>query len=161
ELRMSGQAHQQNLVERALGSPTYQTMDRWMDEHQEEFLRVIVYVCEVPAPPFQEDERARFVAGAFRRLGYDDVSIDGEGNVVAIYPYVAAAGDGSEEILVISAHLDTVFPEGTDVRVRREGDQLHAPGVGDNSSAVAALIFLAQGMLQAGFKPRVPIVFLA
>lgn len=162
---MNGLDPAAQAVERAFQSPTYRAMERWIDEHQSEYIQQLIAVTEVPAPPFKEEARARFVADAFRQAGLSDVSIDEEGNVVAIYP----AGDsqagtgvpGAGDVLVISAHLDTVFPEGTDTRVRREGDRLYAPGVGDNSAHVAALLFIARGLLQAGFRPRRDIVFLA
>jgi len=83
---------------------------------------------------------------------------------VAVYPAASSAHCRpalSDELLVISAHLDTVFPDETGIRVRREGDRLYAPGIGDNSSGVAALIFLAQGLWEAGWRPRCDVVFLA
>lgn len=152
-------------VDRALASPVYRAMERWIDEHQSDYIQQLIAVTEVPAPPFKEEARARFVADAFRRIGLTDVSIDEEGNVVAVYPAGEGQGgtsaQGADEVLVISAHLDTVFPEGTDTRVRWEGDRLYAPGVGDNSTHVAALLFIARGLLEAGFRPRRDIVFLA
>lgn len=62
--------------------------------------------------------------------------------------------------VVISAHLDTVFPPGTDLTVRRLGSRLYGPGIGDNSTSVACLLFLAEGLARARFRPRVPVVWL-
>ncbi|MBT9258905.1 MAG: M20/M25/M40 family metallo-hydrolase [Clostridiales bacterium] len=101
-----------------------------------DLLKETVQVTEVPAPPFQEEARSRHVARRFRELGYP-VEVDDLFNVVAeIHP---AEGP----TLLVAAHLDTVFPPGTDVRVRVEGTRAYAPGIRDNSAAVAILLQVA------------------
>ncbi|MEA2292167.1 MAG: tripeptide aminopeptidase, partial [Solirubrobacteraceae bacterium] len=89
-------------------------------------------ICEIPAPTGEEGRRAAWVAERLRETGLD-VRVDAEGSVVA------GAGD-----VVVAAHLDTVFAGLEAIAVRREGDVLHAPGIGDNSLGVAALLFLAR-----------------
>src|SRR5262245_5509880 len=101
----------------------------------------LIRICEIPAPPFREQDRAAYVERRFTELGLSGVRVDQEGNVIAGRP-----GLDSEPRVIVSAHLDTVFPEGTDVRVRRDGSRLHAPGISDNACGVLSLIALAQAL---------------
>ncbi len=89
-------------------------------------------ITETPAPPFGEAARADLIAGLWSRAGVP-VERDAVGNVVATLP----GGRGPR--VLVAAHLDTVFGAGTDVRVRRDGDRLRAPGIGDNSASLAVL----------------------
>ncbi|HEX6988341.1 MAG TPA: M20/M25/M40 family metallo-hydrolase, partial [Bacillota bacterium] len=96
----------------------------------------------------------------FREAGFSQTAIDEAGNVVVPYP----AGPDSTPArgaLVVSAHLDTVFPEGTDVTVRRRQGRLLAPGIGDNSASVGTLLFLAEGLRRLGWQPPHDLIFLA
>jgi tripeptide aminopeptidase len=102
-----------------------------------------IRIQQIPAPTFQEIERSRYVERQMRGLGLLDVEIDQVGNV-----YGRRAGKANGPALLIAAHLDTVFPAGTDLTVRREGQRIYGPGLGDNSLGVAALIHLAQAMRQ-------------
>ncbi len=86
-----------------------------------------VRLCEVEAPPFKEAKRAEIYARLFREAGLQNVRIDKEGNVLGDRP-----GLQPRPRLVFTAHHDTVFPEGTDVRVKREGTMLRGPGIGDD-----------------------------
>jgi acetylornithine deacetylase/succinyl-diaminopimelate desuccinylase-like protein len=89
-----------------------------------------------------------------REAGLSDVSIDHEGNVLAL-----RKGTRPGPAVVVSAHLDTVFPEGTPIKVRREGDRLHAPGVGDDSTGLATLLSMARAMNTAGVRTGRDILF--
>lgn len=106
-----------------------------------------IRLCEIPAPPFKEAARARAYADAFRAAGLTNVRIDRVGNVLAERP-----GRLPRPHIVISAHLDTVFPEGTDVRVRRDGARLHGPGIGDNCRGLAVLLAVARALDKAGVE---------
>jgi tripeptide aminopeptidase len=99
-------------------------------------------ICEIPAPTGSEGRRAGWVADRLREAGLD-VHVDPEGSVVAR----PAGGDAR---LVVAAHLDTVFAGVDAIAVRRDGDVLHAPGIGDNSLGVAALVHLARAGLGDG-----------
>src|SRR5918994_465839 len=90
----------------------------------------------------------------FKAHCLSDVEIDEEGNAIGV-----RKGTGGGPLVVVSAHLDTVFPEGTDVTVRREGSRLNAPGVGDDSSGLATLLSLVRAMDEAGIKTKSDIVF--
>ena len=98
-------------------------------------------ITEIPAPPYKESVRAAYYLKRFSELGFKDASIDAEGNVIGL-----RKGSGGGPKLVVSAHLDTVFPEGTDVTVKEKDGVILAPGIGDDSRGLAALLSLIQAM---------------
>lgn len=104
-------------------------------------LETAIAVQQVPAPTFDEAERSAFVLERLRALGLSDVESDALGNVYARRP-----GRTARPALLIAAHLDTVFPRETDLRLRYDGDRVYGPGLGDNSTGVAGLLHLAQLM---------------
>ena len=91
-----------------------------------------VRFCEVPAPPFKESVRGDLLKRSFQELGLENVRIDRVGNVLADRPGAAA-----RPRLVLAAHLDTVFPEGTPVKVTRDRSMLRGPGISDNCRGLA------------------------
>jgi tripeptide aminopeptidase len=113
-----------------------------------------VRICEVEAPPFQESRRAQLYAEMFRESGLKNVRIDAEGNVIGERP-----GAKPRPNLVMSAHLDTVFPRGTNVKVRREGHLLHGPGIGDDCRGLADLLAVARALNRAGVSTPGTITF--
>jgi len=104
-----------------------------------------IRICEVSAPPFQEAKRAQLYAEMFREVGLRNVRIDAEGNVLGERP-----GASARPHLVMSAHLDTVFPPGTNVRVRRQGYILRGPGIGDDCRGLATLIAVVRALNAGG-----------
>ncbi|HEY2980751.1 MAG TPA: M20/M25/M40 family metallo-hydrolase [Anaerolineales bacterium] len=116
-----------------------------MVEFTDRLLELAVQIQQIPAPTFDEAARAAFVQGRFVAEGLADVSQDALGNV-----YARLAGAGSAPPLVVCAHLDTVFPAGTSLETRREGDKVFGPGLGDNSLGVAALFGLVWRLREAG-----------
>ncbi|MET0207761.1 MAG: M20/M25/M40 family metallo-hydrolase [Burkholderiaceae bacterium] len=92
-------------------------------------------LTEIEAPPFKEQKRAEAFLARVKALGLPDARIDGEGNVVAL-----RKGSGSGPTLLVSAHLDTVFPAGTDVKVRQEGNRYSAPGISDDTRGLSVLL---------------------
>lgn len=119
--------------------------------------RVIEYqiaLTEIPAPPFQERARGAAYAELFRARGLRRVRTDAEGNVLGLRP-----GRRDKPLLVFSAHLDTVFPEGTDVRVKRDGNVLAAPGIGDDGRGLAVLLGVLDALNHARVETEGPIVF--
>src|SRR4051812_19272291 len=89
--------------------------ERWVEE--------VIKITEIPAPPFKEATRAKAYADMLKAHGLSDVEIDPEGNAMGL-----RKGTGGGGLVIVSAHLDTVFPEGTNVKVKREGTKLAAPG---------------------------------
>ena len=112
--------------------------------------------CEVPAPPFAETARGEVLQKAFSELGLRNVRVDRVGNVLAERPGAAARPH-----VVIAAHLDTVFPAGTNVAVRRDGPVLRGPGVGDNCRGLAVLTAIARAMRDARVETPGTITFVA
>jgi tripeptide aminopeptidase len=113
-----------------------------------------VRICEVEAPPFKEGKRAELYARLFREVGLQNVRIDTEGNVLGDRP-----GLQPRPRLVFSAHLDTVFPEGTSVTVKREGTILRAPGIGDDSRGLAVILAIVRAMNKANVQTPGTITF--
>jgi acetylornithine deacetylase/succinyl-diaminopimelate desuccinylase-like protein len=120
----------------------------WINEQQ-------ARLTEIPAPPFQEGPRAAAVKTLLADAGLN-TQIDSTGSVIGELP-----GLNEKEIVMLSAHLDTVFPAGTDVRVRREGSRLLAPGISDNGTGLAALVAIARAMHEAQIKPQRTVMFVA
>jgi acetylornithine deacetylase/succinyl-diaminopimelate desuccinylase-like protein len=111
---------------------------------------------EIPAPPFGEETRGRRMAELLVEAGLVNVHQDAVGNVIALRP-----GAEDREPLVLSAHLDTVFPAGTDVTVRVDGDVLRAPGISDDARGLAALVAVVRALSGANITTRRPILFAA
>jgi acetylornithine deacetylase/succinyl-diaminopimelate desuccinylase-like protein len=114
-----------------------------------------IRLTEIPAPPFQEAQRAAALKSLLASAGLE-VQIDSTGNVIG-----ELRGATEKEIVVLSAHLDTVFPPSTDVKVRHEGNRLLAPGISDNGTGLAALVAIARACHEAHIKPRRTILFVA
>ena len=113
-----------------------------------------IEICEVEAPPFKEQKRAELYARKFRALGLQNVRIDAEGNVLGERP-----GTAPRPHLVFSAHLDTVFPEGTDVTVKRDGPRLAAPGIGDDCRGLTVVLAVIRALNTAKVQTPGPITF--
>jgi tripeptide aminopeptidase len=103
-------------------------------------------ITEIPAPPFKEKVRAEYYLKRMQELGFKDASIDAEGNVIAL----RKGTGGGRPKLVVSAHLDTVFPEEVDVTVKEKDGVINAPGIGDDSRGLAALLSLVKAMNENG-----------
>ncbi|HET9529456.1 MAG TPA: M20/M25/M40 family metallo-hydrolase [Blastocatellia bacterium] len=128
----------------------------FIDARQDYIDEELIRLCEIPAPPFKEAARAAYIKRRFEELGLARVREDEEGNIIAERP-----GLSTEPGVIVSAHLDTVFPEGTDVRVRRKGRRLYAPGISDNTCGVVSLPVLAEAMGAAGIKTTGTVYFVA
>jgi acetylornithine deacetylase/succinyl-diaminopimelate desuccinylase-like protein len=115
-----------------------------------------VRFCEVPAPPFKEGARAELLRRAFEQAGLQNVRLDGVGNVIA-----DRGGQSPRPRVVIAAHLDTVFPEGTSVKVTRQGSVLKGPGIGDNCRGLAVLVAIARTLNQAAVRTPGTVTFVA
>jgi len=112
-------------------------------------------LTEIPAPSFQEQKRAAAMKALLAEQGLT-VQSDKIGNVIG-----ELRGASDKEIVMLTAHLDTVFPEGTDVRVKQEGERLVAPGISDNGTGLAALVGIARAMHIAKVRPQRTILFAA
>lgn len=113
-------------------------------------------IQQIAAPTFHEKERALYVANRFRELLLDDISIDDLNNVYGRMP-----GKGSDVALLVFAHTDTVFSADTDLSIRRSGDLIYGPGIGDNSVGVAGMLGAIKSIQESGRAPECDIWFVA
>jgi len=114
----------------------------------------LIELTEIPAPPFMEEQRAARFAELLREAGLTDVRIDEEGNAVGRRP-----GKGGKRIVAYTGHLDTVFPEGTDVTVRFDDDRMYAPGIGDNTRGLVVVLGVLRAMQHADIETDADILF--
>jgi acetylornithine deacetylase/succinyl-diaminopimelate desuccinylase-like protein len=112
--------------------------------------------CEIPAPSFKEEARGRELQRVFQQIGLANVRVDNVGNVLGDYP-----GASSKPHLLLAAHLDTVFPDGTDVHVKRDGAILRGPGIGDDCRGLAVVVAIVRAMKAANVQTRGTITFVA
>lgn len=116
----------------------------------------LIRITETPAPPFKEAVRGKLYADLLRAQGLQDVTVDAEGNVTGVRRGTGPIGG---KMLVVSAHLDTVFPEGTPIKVRREGNRLYAPGIGDDSLGLASILAWVRALDAGKVRTRDDILF--
>src|SRR6266550_285926 len=130
-------------IESLLDTPAVQGAFSYFDSHAEVITEEQIQINSIPAPPFGETERAEYLRRKFFALGLTEARLDEVGNCVAV-----RVGFSGAPLLVVSAHLDTVFPADADVIPRRVGAKLFAPGIADDACGLAALIAVA-GALQS------------
>lgn len=115
----------------------------------------VVTLTEIPAPPFKEDARGTAFLEMLRAEGLSDLTTDAVGNV-----YGRRKGTGGGPLIVVTVHLDTVFPEGTNTKVRREGNMLYAPGIGDATCGLPVLTAFIRAMKAANYTTKSDIIFM-
>jgi acetylornithine deacetylase/succinyl-diaminopimelate desuccinylase-like protein len=119
-----------------------------------------IALTEIPAPPFKEAAKTKAFLDLFVKLGLEDAGIDAEGNVTGL-----RRGQGSDNaggpLVAMAAHLDTVFPEGTDVHVQRDGTILRAPGVGDDTRGLAVMLGIVRALDAAHVETDSDVLFVA
>ncbi len=152
-------AHQPSPETRAsqvLESQAFAAAAAFLDRTHDRLVDETIRLTEIPAPPFKEAVRAKALADLMRQTGLVDVQTDPEGNVMGL-----RKGVGGGPLVALAAHLDTVFPEGTDVHVKRAGTRLAAPGVGDNSRGLAVLLAIVRALDAAQIRTTSDILFVA
>jgi acetylornithine deacetylase/succinyl-diaminopimelate desuccinylase-like protein len=122
--------------------------------NEAQILEEQIRLCEIEAPPFKEGRRGVAYKAVFEKLGLTNVRIDAAGNVLG-----ERAGSAPRPHLVFSAHLDTVFPEGTNVKTTREGAVIKGPGIADDCRGLAVLVGVIRAMNEAGIKTPGTITF--
>ena len=138
-------AHDNPRVRAALD--TIKAQEAWAVDQQ-------ISLCEIPAPPFKEAVRAAEYRRRLQSLGLTDVRIDSVGNVIA-----ERRGTGSGPAVLIQGHLDTVFPEGTDVHVKHNGTTLAGPGIGDDCRGLAVVLSVARAFQRANVQTNGTLYF--
>ncbi|HEY6432222.1 MAG TPA: M20/M25/M40 family metallo-hydrolase, partial [Acetobacteraceae bacterium] len=142
-------------VQQAMRNSAYDRALAVLRAGHDQMVADLIRLTEIPAPPFHEAERARAFRDMAEAVGLSDVTIDGAGNVTGL-----RRGTGSG-LVCVAAHLDTVFPAGTDVTVRREGTRLMAPGIGDDTRSLAVLLAWLRAMDEAAIRTRADLLFVA
>jgi tripeptide aminopeptidase len=127
-----------------------------VDDRAAEIVDEWIRLVEIPAPSGKEQARAKYIRTEMEKLGLSEIRTDDMFNVSGV-----RKGTGGGPTVVLAAHLDTVFPEGTDVKVKREGDILRAPGVGDDTSNLMATLETFRALNRAGIKTKGDLIFLA
>jgi tripeptide aminopeptidase len=125
-----------------------------IEADHEDLVQLIIRLCEIASPTFAEGPRARAVAEELQALGLQDVHVDATNNVIGVLP-----GREPGPTFLLDAHTDTVFPAGTDVRVRREHGRLAAPGVGDDTANLACGLFLLRLVRDCGLPLPGTLIF--
>ena len=141
-------------VQAVANLPAVQEAFRIVMELDEWSLERLFELTQIPAPPFMEDERAARFLELVREAGADSAWIDEVGNVVAL-----RRGSTGARTVALGGHLDTVFPEGTDVTVRQRGDTLFAPGIGDDTRGLVVVLTALRAMEDAGVETEDDVLF--
>ena len=124
-------------ISRLGAMPEVRSAIEWLRHQEAEFARWQLELAAIPAPPFGEAARGGWLAGKFQSLGLRQVHTDDVGNVFGIRP------GRQDSFTSVSAHIDTVFPSGTPLKVRLQGKRLYGPGISDNGAGVTALLAIA------------------
>jgi tripeptide aminopeptidase len=148
--------HAASIIREVMESGAYRKAVATLAAEHDRTVEDIVALTQVPAPSFQEDARAHAFLAMAKAHGLRNLEIDPEGNVTGLRP-----GAGSGPLICIAAHLDTVFPPGTDLTVRRDGTRLYAPGVGDDTRSLAVLLAWLRAMDAAGVRTGADLLFVA
>ena len=114
-----------------------------------------ILLTEIEAPPFKEEKRAEKFKELLTEAGVDSIWIDETGNVIAL-----RKGRSGDKTVALDAHLDTVFPEGTDVKVRISNDTLYAPGIGDDTRGLTMVITILKAMNSLGIETEADVLFI-
>lgn len=154
---MSAEAHAR-IAQLAAHSGVHRAF-RWFHLHQQQLRRWHIELLGIPAPPFAEAARAEWFLRRFRELGLSNPHLDAAGNALAELPAPAATGNGP--VILLSAHLDTVFPPETPIDIRESGPRLLAPGACDNGAGLSALLALAAAVRESVLTFPATILFAA
>lgn len=144
-------------IQRVKGAPAFSTAAQFLDRDYDRFVRELIQLTEIPAPRFQEAARGTAYLALLQDAGLTDVERDAEGNVMGVWKGTGNSARGP--MLAVLAHLDTVFPEGTNVRVKRSGTRLEAPGIGDDTRGLAMMLTAIRAMRASGFRTVDDILF--
>lgn len=133
----------------------------WLHLHQPQLRQWQLEMVRIPAPPFGESARAAWFLDRFQQLGLTNIHLDEEGNALAELAPSHQAASSTTPVVLLSAHLDTVFPSGTLCDPTESGPRIYAPGICDNAAGLTALLAMAAALQYANVTPPIPILFAA
>lgn len=145
------------LARQIVADPKFRAAVAAYDRDFDRFVAELIKLTEIPAPPFGEGPRAIAYMAMLKDAGLENVEMDAEGNVMGLW---RGKSGGAVPLLAVAAHLDTVFPEGTDVKVKRQGTRLIAPGIGDDTRGLAFVLALIRAMRDAKVETAGDILFI-
>ena len=148
--------HAQTTIRQIMDSPAFKTAVATLTAEHDRMVQDIITLTEIESPPFNENVRAKAWMEMARAHGLTDLEMDEEGNIAGM-----RRGAGNGKLVCVAAHLDTVFPGGTNVKVRREGTKLFAPGVGDDTRSLSVILAWLRALDAAGITTRDDILFVA
>jgi acetylornithine deacetylase/succinyl-diaminopimelate desuccinylase-like protein len=132
----------------------------WLHGNPKKIMDWQTNLVAIPAPPFGEQARSEWLAARFGEAGLDRVDTDAIGNVFGILPAAKLPPESTGPVIVLSAHLDTVFPAGTSLNPVVDGDRLKAPGACDNGAGVVGMLCIVHALIQAKVALSTPLIFL-
>jgi len=142
-------------ISRLVSNPKVQAAFKFIEGEQERNNQDLITLTEIPAPPFGEEKRGKAFADMLRSAGISDISIDEVGNVIGRRP-----GKLGGKTIAFGAHLDTVFPIDTDVKVQVDGVRFRAPGIGDNTRGLVLLLSLVRALNDAAIETNDDVLFI-
>ena len=145
----------QNEIKLLSQQPVIKSAFQAIMDIEPETLKDLITLTEIPAPPYKEQKRAERFMQMVKDAGIDSIWMDKAGNVIGL-----RRGQSGAKTVVLEAHLDTVFPEGTDVTVKHKGDTLAAPGIGDDTRGLALVIAVLKSMQKAKVKTAANVLFM-
>ncbi len=128
----------------------------YIEKNREKIIDEWIVLTEIPSPSGHEEKRAEYILKRFKDIGLEGAHKDSSGNVVGVWH-----GSPQGKNIVLAAHMDTVFQGVWDIEVKREGNILKAPGVGDDTASLINIMWIIQALKHAGFKPKNTYTFLA
>ncbi|WP_376096091.1 M20/M25/M40 family metallo-hydrolase [Roseomonas sp. CCTCC AB2023176] len=143
-----------DTVARIMASPAWKAALAHLAAHHDRFVEETLELVQIPAPFFGEEVRGRHYLDMLRAEALEDCAMDAEGNAFGL-----RRGTGNGSLVCVAAHLDTVFPAGTDLTPRREGTRIYAPGIGDDTRSLAMNLAFLRAMNAAGIRTRHDILF--
>lgn len=137
------------------GQPSVHQAFDWVQARESELKKLQVEMVKIPAPPFDEGARAAWLKAKFAAAGLAEVAIDKAGNVTGL----RRGTDGKAKLIALTAHIDTVFPAGTQINPKTEGSRIYAPGISDNGAGLIGLLATAMALKAANVKHAAGILF--
>ncbi len=131
-----------------VNSPCIQKVFSFIEKNRHKIIKEWISLTEIPAPSGYEKKRAQYMRKQFEACGLDRVFIDPSGNAVGVWE-----GYPQGKKIILSAHMDTVFQGVWQIKVKREGNILKAPGIGDDTASLVNLLWTIRALKHAGFKP--------
>ena len=137
-------------------SPLAQSVFAFLESNRDQVIDEWIRLTEIPSPSGHETKRAAYMQGQFRDAGLEGVHIDAFGNVIGLWK-----GEPLGKNILVTAHMDTVFQDVWEIKVKREANVLKAPGIGDDTASLINLLWSVRALKHAGFQPKNTYYFLA